>query len=50
MKYNIRNSAGEVIYTNLVRSSRIQGYDWNDNYGHITDSLISHEQWSVEVA
>ena len=48
MKYNIRNNAGQIIYTNLVRSTRLQGYDWNDNHGHITDSLIKAEGWTVE--
>lgn len=46
-KYNIADRTGRVLYTNLVRSARIQGYDWNDNHGHVTDSLLKFEGWTV---
>jgi len=47
MKYSIKNQSGIVIFTNLSRSTSLLGYDWNDNYGHITDSTIKAEGWTV---
>lgn len=46
-RFNIADLSGKLIYTNLVRASWFQGYDWNDNYGHICDSLIRINKWKV---
>jgi hypothetical protein len=47
MKYQIKDTAGKVIYINLVRTGNFPGYVWPD-CGHITDSLIKFEKWTVE--
>lgn len=46
-KFNITDANGRVIYKNLVRSTQLCGYDWNDNAGHVTDSTIRFEGWKV---
>lgn len=47
--FNIINTAGTVIYTNLQRSTWHQGYDWDylNLAGHVTDSIIKAEGWKA---
>ncbi len=48
MKFIITDNEGKILYRNLVRSKRVFGYDWNDNYGHVNDSDILINGWKVE--